>query len=539
MVLDFVLSISHEENFFTVFDNNDQGTLVRSNVVRRLAHHNKTMVLSNQANMFDMSKVRSFIALEWVVIDTWAPLSSFKFLRVLNIGYYGDIIIDGSLLQVEPLGQLLHLRFLGVNGRRVEKISEEIGALKMLQTLDLLRSRILSLPSSSSLPTQLVCLRIVFDYSVRDAEMFSVRRLTSREELSLQFSVLNKAPRRLVKEPGSLRELRVLDALIRLEDEEEMKRDLLESVRHLHKLQHLNISCHDSQIFDWRWRQGMEFVLPGDLQTLALDDVVLWKLPSCVDPLCHRMLSHMDLCLLYMDEQDLKTLGRLPELRFLGLDLQGASATIRNISDSDACYFPKLRCLRLKSSLVLFVANKGDDVKNCVSFHIWDGKVDHSISDSDVSDAELQADDELSSMFQWGTGRGPVGEKSDDELQLLSVSDDLEPRRPCFQPSTPPVSDEEKKQGSISTREGDGEGAATPRFMPRLQVLYFQVCGQVVREPRYCDNLGLKFLSSLQEISVYIDTPYGFYTSMQVDEVKEALRTAAQVHPNHPTLRIY
>jgi disease resistance protein RPM1 len=144
----------------------------------------------------------------------------------------------------------------------------------------------------------------------------------------------------------------------------------------------------------------MEFVLPGDLKTLALDDFVLWKLPSCIDPLCHRKLSHMHLSLLYMDEQELKTLGRLPELRFLGLDLQGASATIRNISDSDACYFPKLRCLRLKSSLVLFVANKGDDVKNSVSFHIWDGKVDDNISDSDVSDAELQADDELSSMFQ-------------------------------------------------------------------------------------------------------------------------------------------
>jgi hypothetical protein len=88
---------------------------------------------------------------------------------------------------------------------------------------------------------------------------------------------------------------------------------------------------------------------------------------------------------------------------------------------------------------------------------------------------KLQSDDEFSFVSQWEMGRGHVGEKSDDKLQLLSVSDDVHPSRRSFQPSElqhgidmPPVSDEEKEEGSISTREGDGEGevAATPRFMP-------------------------------------------------------------------------
>jgi disease resistance protein RPM1 len=89
-----------------------------------------------------------------------------------------------------------------------------------------------------------------------------------------------------------------------------------------------------------------------------------------------------------MDEQELKTLGRLPELRFLELDLQRASPTIRNISDSDACHFPKLRCFKLRRSysLVLFVANKRDD-KKTVSFHIWDGEGD------DEDDDKFQSDD--------------------------------------------------------------------------------------------------------------------------------------------------
>jgi disease resistance protein RPM1 len=204
-------------------------------------------------------------------------------------------------------------------------------------------------------------------YSIDDsgAEKFSVGRLTSLEDLSINLDTIDdsvessiKASRRLLKELGSLRELRVLDAFINLEDEEEMKRDLLESVRHLHKLQRLNIFCLYSPIL-YR-QQEMEFVLPGDLRYLDLHGViVLWKLPSCIDPLCHRKLSHLDLLLQYMDEQELKTLGGLPELRFLGLDLWHASPTIHNISDSDVCYFPKLGQLVLRSSMVLFVSYLG------------------------------------------------------------------------------------------------------------------------------------------------------------------------------------
>jgi disease resistance protein RPM1 len=485
--------------------------------------------------MFEMSKMRSFVAMDWDIVDTWAPLSSFKLLRVLKIGgYYNNT--TGTVLRVEPLGQLLHLRFLGINGRRIEKIPKEIGALKMLQTLDLMESWIQEAPSNSSFPTQLLSLYIVIigSFDDSDAEMFSVGRLTSLEVLSIQFSLSRRgepeASRRFVKELGSLRELRVLHALfINLEDEEEeMKRDLLESVRHLHKLQHLDISCYGFHIL-FMWHE-MEFVLPGDLRYLDLHEkIVLWKLPSCINPLCHRKLSHLDLHLQYMDEQELKTLGRLPELCFLGLEGR-ASSTIRNISDSDVCYFPKLRWLILRSSMVLFVADKGDDGKKTVSFHIWDGKVDDSITKQpSASDSELQGDDESSSVFQWEAGRGPVGEKCDDELQLLSSSDDVDPpSRPSFQPSKlQHVSDEEKTEGSVSNREGD---RAAPRFMPRLQVLQFRVLRQAAWDPRYCSNLGLEFLSSLQVIRVTIEI------SEQVKEVKAALRSAAQVHPNHPTL---
>jgi hypothetical protein len=162
-----------------------------------------------------------------------------------------------------------------------------------------------------------------------------------------------------------------------------------------------------------------------------------------------------------------------------------------------------------------------------------------------VSDAELQSDDEFSSAFQWEAGRGPVGQKSDEELQLLSASHDGHPSRRSFKPSKlehriamPPVSDEEKKQGSISTREGEGEGAATPQFMPRLQVLHFHVPEQAFRDhANCCDNLGLEFLSSLQEISVGINMSLASYE--QVEEAETVLWSAGSPSPSQPSYTSY
>jgi disease resistance protein RPM1 len=44
-------------------------------------------------------------------------------------------------------------------------------------------------------------------------------------------------------------------------------------------------------------------------------------LPSCINPSCLPNLSHLKLELGDVDEQDLKILGGLPELRFLSLEL--------------------------------------------------------------------------------------------------------------------------------------------------------------------------------------------------------------------------
>jgi hypothetical protein len=52
--------------------------------------------------------------------------------------------------------------------------------------------------------------------------------------------------------------------------------------------------------------------------------------------------------------------------------------------------------------------------------------------------------------------------------------------------------------------------------------------------PNCCENLGLEYLSSLREINVDL---FGHNDDLK-DKVEAELRFTAQVHPNHPTLRI-
>ncbi|EES10297.1 hypothetical protein BDA96_05G243800 [Sorghum bicolor] len=477
MVLDFIRSISRKENFFTILNNNQDTQLEKS--VHRLANHNWTKGSSHQGNHTEMPKLRSFIALG-CVIETWTPLCSFTYLRVVAIENYSAT--DGSSVRIEHLGRLLLLRFLSLRGTRIGRIPEGIGALSFLQTLDFLGSDISEMPSSGVLPKQLVCLCITFaaerktpsghlaKQTVFGGTVFSVEVMTSLEELTIEFigrsCLLADPVGWLVKGLGCLRELRVLNICFKSFDEEEGGRDLVESLGHLDKLERLTI-C--GPLLSPKW-QAKDLVLSHDLQHLVVNSIYFSELPSCINPWRLPSLSHLDLSLLHMDEEDLKSLGGLPELYYLSLALPlWYPVTIPNISDSDACYFPKLRCFKLKNSMFSFTANKDDSV----SFHIWYG---------------------------------------------LGTS------RTC-------VSDDENRGSTICS-----QGAATeaPRFMPRLQVLNLDL-RSLFAIPNWLNNcnLGWEHLSSLQEINADLE-----YAGVKNIILEMALRRAASVHPNHPTLRM-
>ncbi|WVZ48975.1 hypothetical protein U9M48_000360 [Paspalum notatum var. saurae] len=519
IVLDFIRSMSHEENFFTILDDNGQYTPSNSPPVRRLAHHNMCMRQTTTQKINNhlteaMQTVRSFSA-QGSAIESWAPLCSFRLLRVLAIEKCNHFL--GCHLRVEHVGHLLHLRYFSLRGAFIQRIPEEIGGLRFLQTLDLEGCYISELPSGSSLPIQLVCLRISFDDcsgpAANTGEVGWVGRLTSLEELS----IINERCR--WKELGSLRKLRVLNANISVDDAESV-RDFVDSLRHLDKLQHLGININrgicKSEL------EAARFVLPRTLRYFNIPfDIKFRKLPPCINPWGLPSLSHLEIRLGDVDEQDLRNLGGLPELRHLCLTVDQCPAGISNIIINDSsrnvvCYFPKLRSFELQGAMVLlFVVaannnnnNKEKDKRKVVSFHLWDGWSDISVPLSD------SMGDELRRSMSAATG--------DDH--------------------------ENKEEGSIFII-GKEAGATTAaprrlrlRFMPSLQVLRFDICGKAAVERRYCDNLmGWEHLSSLREIRVDVYKPSAAPAAaaeLELEKVKVSLRRAADEHPNRPTLDV-
>ncbi|CAN6202986.1 unnamed protein product [Urochloa humidicola] len=152
MVLDLLRSLSHEQNFVTILLDNDEGTI---NSARRLAHQKSTMDF-HLDNHKGMQKLRSFIAYGYC--DNKEILfQSFKLLRVLDL----ENVFMESWHNAKHIGNLLHLRYLGLKRTNMLELPEEIGSLKLLQTLDLLEESdsCIELPLSVGQLTQLVCLR--------------------------------------------------------------------------------------------------------------------------------------------------------------------------------------------------------------------------------------------------------------------------------------------------------------------------------------------------------------------------------------------
>ncbi|XP_062197749.1 disease resistance protein RGA5-like [Phragmites australis] len=352
MVLDLIRFLSREENFVAILDN-VKGTISKSNV-RRLAHQNSIAeYITPQAKDMDMPQVRSYIVFRCGINQQ--VLSSFKLLRVLAI--------ESSCVGLENLGNLLHLRYLGLRRTSISEIPKQIENLKFLQTLDVSSSSITELPSSVFKLTQLMCLRSD-SRGMRVPDGFG--KLTSLEELRV-YPEQSKMER-FVKDLGSLKQLRVLDTRFYVMDDS-LQKDLVESLRNLHKIQHLSLFFVQSiHAVEATW-EAPGFVLPKDLRHLNLINIDFPRLPSCVNLSCLPNLSCLHLQMNTMDDQDLEKLGRLPELRSLRLGI-GSVRAISNINAGDR-FFQKLRVFR-PSAMVKFQGNEDSSV----SFHIWNGNSD-------------------------------------------------------------------------------------------------------------------------------------------------------------------
>jgi len=353
MVLDLMRKLSSEENFMAILGDNVKGTPALSNV-RRLTHQNGIAEhINSEAMVTRMPKVRSYTAFT-CSIDSWEQFLRFKLLRVLDI--VGCNFKEGCHL--EHLGDLLHLRYLGIRCRgHALELPKQIGNLKLLQTLDVDGT----LPASIVHITELV--RLCAYNEVPDG----IGKLVSLEELI----ILNDCdkPKRFFKELASLRELRVLAFATYDGADESMHGDFVESLSNLQKIQHIGVygSAWHTDTAMW---EAAGFVLPRPLHYLGWQFIRFSKLPSCINPTRLPNLAHLELSVTTMDEQDLKLLARLPALCYLNLTTE-STVTASNINSSDRSFFQKLRHF-VTNAMVLFEQANEEDTS--VSLHVeWRG----------------------------------------------------------------------------------------------------------------------------------------------------------------------
>jgi len=90
--------------------------------------------------------------------------------------------------------------------------------------------------------------------------------------------------------------------------------------------------------------------------------------------------------------------------------------------------------------------------------------------------------------------------------------------------------------GSEKTKVG--VGIAPTLLLPSVHKLSFQVCMREFKDGNDddCGSLGLEYFASLQDVRVVIHCSGA--SAADVEELEAALRHAADVHPNRPTLEV-
>uniref|UniRef100_K3ZLD1 NB-ARC domain-containing protein n=1 Tax=Setaria italica TaxID=4555 RepID=K3ZLD1_SETIT len=309
MVLDLVLSISSEENF----------------VCRLLLQSNTGQAIP--CARMNMLQVRSVVAFS-LAFNLMPALGTFRVLRVLDLK--SCYLSQGC--DLKHLGNLFHLRYLGIGSTYRAQLPDDVGNLRYLQTLDVVGSLFLSLPSTIVQLRDLMCLRV--DQSTRVPN--GIGSLTSLEELSTLYICDDSM--NILEELCHLTELRVLGIFLFPTENVTLGKSLVMSLCKLQKVQSLTI-----------WATG------GECNFDAWD---LFSLRISV-----RELHHLEI------------LGKLPALRYLYLMVDHENLKIPQRFIICTSSFPCLvRCMVL-GFLGAVVFQQGAMIRLeslAFTFHAWE-----------------------------------------------------------------------------------------------------------------------------------------------------------------------
>ena len=228
MVLELICSLSGEENILTIWNHVDHSSV--SEKVRRLSLQNCKAGHGIPMATMNTEHVRSVVVFP-PAIGHVPALPNFRVLRVLDLEYC-DLRQDYSL---RYLGNLLHLRYLGLCRTRIDQVPEELGNLSFVQSLVISFNKIRSLPSTTTLLTHL--LRLDIDERTRVPKgIGSLTILEVLSELGIHHDSIY-----IIKELGHLKDLRVLQIRIGCKWNKGLDKSLVESLNKLHKIQRLRI----------------------------------------------------------------------------------------------------------------------------------------------------------------------------------------------------------------------------------------------------------------------------------------------------------
>ncbi|XP_044961963.1 disease resistance protein RGA5-like [Hordeum vulgare subsp. vulgare] len=309
MVLDLICSLSSEENFISILDNAEWHAPNLQRKFRRLSLHNiKGKVQNSQFDRTCLSKVRTFAVFSPVACD-WLPyLSSFQFLRVLDLGNCGSR--EGSSgISLKYVGNLIHLRYLGIKNTDVQELPLDIGKLQLLQTLDTRGTRIQKLPASVVQLRNLICLYV---------DLVLPRGMGNLTSLEVLDSVKLSWSPHIVKELSHLTELRTFSINCANMDGDWID-ILIKSLGNLQKLHNLRI-LYGGRLID---RMRESWVPPPHLRSFGSHSFfeIGWFsiLPNWVNSKSLPHLSTLKIEVQELQRNDIQIIGMLPALRSLQL----------------------------------------------------------------------------------------------------------------------------------------------------------------------------------------------------------------------------